>query len=157
MNIRTTLLSISVLLMALLTSCDNDINDFDPELDPLKGKIAGQDWQYAAGNAQFDGFRNDVEGLIIGEGVQDPCGVRVTSKAHLRVRFPADRRNFTLPFIDNEGYVIFNHPNGAKRLTASAGFIEVVAISGTEVIGFINADFDDNNTVQGSFELRVCN
>lgn len=141
----------------LLDACDSDINDFDVEKDPLKGMIGGQDWTYVTGNAQHDSFANSLTGLIMAESKPDPCAIRVSNEAHLAIRIPALRQSINLPYANNQYYVIFSLPNGTKRLTASGGFIEVVAISTTEMIGYISADFDDGNTVKGAFRLEICN
>ncbi len=140
-----------------LSSCKDDINGFDLEKDPLKGKIGGEEWQYAAGSANVNNSSYYLEGLIVGESTQDPCAIRVSSKLHLSIKIPGRKGSYNLPFPANEGYVIFNLPNGTKKFTASGGFIEVVAVGSQQLIGYMSADFDDDNTVQGSFLLEFCN
>lgn len=149
---KTVLLFFGVL--ALMTSCDSDTNNFDLDKDPLKGTIGGKSWTFETGNAEYRS--NLITGLLIAQEVQDPCGVRSTIHSHLSVELPAGRGNYNLPFVNNYGYVKFHIGEGASY-TATSGFIEVVALSGTEVIGYVSADFDDNNHVQGSFLLQVCN
>ena len=141
--------------LILLGSCDSDTNKFDLDKDPLKGVIGGKSWAYAVGNAQYTS--NTITGLILAEEVQEPCAVRLTSDAHLSVKMPAIRGNHNLPFINNNGHVIFDLAGSSTRYTATSGFIEVVELNGSEVVGYISAEFDDNNHVQGSFLLQVCN
>ena len=140
-----------------LSSCEDDISGFDLEKDPLKGKIGGEEWQYAVGSANANNSSYYLEGLIVGESAQDPCAIRVSSKPHLSLKIPGRKGSYNLPFAANEGYVVFNLPNGAKKLTASGGFIEVVAVGSQQLIGYMSADFDDDNTVKGSFLLEFCN
>ena len=138
--------------------CEDKINPYDLERDPLRGKIGGEDWNYTAGNAQFNTFDNDITGLITAIDISDPCAIRISNDPHITLKFPAVRRNYTLPFINqNDGFVIFNLKGGTKKLTATSGFLEVVAITSTEVVGYISADFDEKNNVQGAFLLQICN
>lgn len=147
----------ALLMLIAFTGCDGDINDFDPNKSPITGVIDGEEWSYAGGNGQYNAFNDDVTGMFYPQTVQDPCGVRATSNPHISIKFPAFRENYNIPTYNNRAYVIFNTQDGAKRLTAASGFIEIVAINGTEAIGFVSANFDDDNYIEGTFALNICN
>jgi len=141
-----------------LSSCKDDISGFDLEKDPLKGKIGGEEWQYAAGSANVNNSSYYLEGLIVGESTQDPCAIRVSSKLHLSIKIPGRKGSYNInSSLNSEATIIFNLPNGVKRFTATGGFVEVVAVGSQQLIGYMSADFDDDNTVQGSFLLEFCN
>lgn len=155
-------LPVLLVVLALCSSCNNDVNDFNPDKDPLTGMVGGEDWTYGSGNASYEYFSGDYTGIILDVDLDDPC-TRVpggVSESHLVVRFPAQRGNYNLPYINNTGNtaeVIFDLPDG-KRYTATAGFLEIVQITSTDIVGFISADYDEeSNYVEGAFILRICN
>ncbi|REE01735.1 hypothetical protein [Marinoscillum furvescens] len=142
----------------VVLGCGEKIQDFDPNKDRLEGKIAGEAWAYRTGNLRYSTSINALTGLIVDFDVQEPCGVRLTSQPHVELRIPAQRGNYDLnSFTDNRLYLKLHHENSTKIYTATAGFVEVLAISQLEAMGFISAEFDENNKVQGSFLLRICN
>lgn len=149
-----------ILLIALIIpgiGCDKDTNNFDLNKDPLRGVIGGKEWEYTVGNGEYLISANRITGLIMNEDLQDPCVKKLSSLSHLSVRFPPVRASYNLPFIGNDGYIVFSLAGGSTKYTATSGFIEVVEVSSHAVIGYISADFDDNNHVQGSFLLEICN
>ncbi len=150
-------LVISIVSLTGIFSCGSDVNDFDPEKSPVKGVIGGEDWEYQSANGLYNASYGFIEGRMLPDSLADPCAVRVTSKPHLFFRVPAQRYNFNLPTIDGSAVVNFNFDNGSKNLTASGGYIEIVEISGNYAIGALNAVFDDENEVQGTFLIQICN
>lgn len=146
-----------LVLIALsgILSCDDTLDDFDPSKNPLTGKIGGEEWTYGSGWVGTQGFSNLLQGLIL-LNPKDPCSVRLTNAGHIQVRFPAAEQTFDLPFPTQDGHVIFAETNGGRQLTASSGFIQLVSITGREAIGFLSADFDDDNFVEGTFVLEIC-
>lgn len=147
----------SIMSLATVFSCDSDVNDFDPERSPVKGVIGGQNWEYQSANGLFNASYGFIEGRMLPDSLSDPCAVRVTSKPHLFYRVPAQRNQFGLPTVEGSAVVTFNFEEGNKILTASGGFIEIVEINGNYAIGALNAVFDDDNEVQGTFLIRICN
>lgn len=145
------------LCVVLLAGCGDDINEFDINKNRLHGKVGGFDWEYTGGSSVYDTFNNQVKGIIIAIDVTDPCSIRLTSDPHIRVQLPATRGNYNLPFIGNNYFVQFAGGTSGKVLTATSGFVEVVSISSTEIIGFMSADFDENNTIEGTFFVTICN
>lgn len=140
-----------------LVSCDDSINQFDLDEDPLIGKINGEDWSYTVGRADYSLVSNQAAGYIFNEELENPCLKVNTTAAHVLIAFPTAKGNYNLPFINNTGYVKFATPNGGPIYTAAGGFLEIVEVNSYEIIGYISADFDDDNYVQGSFLVEVCN
>jgi hypothetical protein len=148
-------LFIFIYLLSAIVSCESSIDQFDTEKDPLVGKIGGEDWKYASGNARFNVNTNSLSGLLVAKGVQDPCAIRLSGDAHLTLIVPAERGTYNLG-IFNGPEIIFNTPSGAQRFTASGGFIQIAAINSRQALGYINATFDDDNYVQGAFLVDIC-
>ena len=153
-----TLLPIWTLFFLALCGCDDQINKFDLEKDPLSGKIGGVEWEYSAngGRVDYSNFSNQATGKIFNDpNLTDPCLKILSNEAHLDVAFFTQRGNYTLGLIDS-GEIKFVTPNGGAIYTATSGFIEIVEVNAFEIIGYISADFDEDNFVQGSFLVRIC-
>jgi len=157
MKLQSVLFAITLTVLTLSIGCDTTLDDFDPSEDPLTGKIGGEEWTYSSAYASENIRTSILEGLLILQDIQDPCAIRLPTDPYISIKVPSLRETYNLPSINGNIEVIFNTRNGAKRLTASGGFIQVVAFSGREAIGFINATFDDDNFVEGSFVLEICN
>ncbi len=142
-----------MLLFIGLSGCKDE--QFDLDDDPLDGVIGGDPWVYTAGSVGQDLFTSNLNALLLAQETSDACAVVNTIRPHITMTFPPRRGNYTLS-VDNV-QVIFNLEGGSTKYTATAGFLEVVGINSTEVIGYLSADFDEKNNVQGSFFLRVCN
>ena len=151
------LFGLAIISLVTIGSCDDKVNQFDLDKDPLKGKIDGVEWEYTGGRVDYSNFSNQAVGKIFNENLTDPCARVNTIFAHLDVAFPTERGNYNLPFINNTGFIKFVTPNGGPIYTATSGFLEIVEVNGFEIIGFISADFDEDNNVQGSFLVRICN
>ncbi len=149
------LLVVSFMLFTLI-GCDNTLDNFDTEKDPLIGKIGGEDWKYISGGARSDLRTNQIAGLLTGLNVQEPCAIRVLGEPYLELRVPGRIGNYNLPSANGEVTLIFVSRNGEQRLSVTGGFMEIAALSGRQALGRINASVDDDNTVEGSFLLEIC-
>ncbi|XOV92385.1 MAG: hypothetical protein ACFHWX_19545 [Bacteroidota bacterium] len=146
-------ISISFLLISL-TGCKDQY--FEIDKDPLKGEIEGDTWVYGSGRIRYDQFYvQGLTGIIFQETLNDPCTRVSTVDHHISLSIPYDKGNFNLPFAVPNYYVVFSI-DGITEYTANTGFIEIVAVTPTEVIGYLSASFDDDNHAQGSFSLRLC-
>ncbi len=148
--------TIGLILFLAVSGCDNEVNNFDLDEEPLAGKIEGTDWHYTVGRLEYSSVSNQAAGNIYNETLSDPCLRLHTIEAHLQVAFPTADGYYNLPFINNTGYIKFVPPNGGTSYTASGGFIQIVEVNSYEIIGYISADFDDNTFVKGSFLARIC-
>ena len=145
----------------LLSACGKDEVELPDEV--LQGKIDGEEWTYKSANAYLESadFRYKVTFLSSEETVSDPCALRSTAKRHITafLRFPEYEGNYTIsPQLvnDNEVVVTFN-ADISGSLIASSGFMSIFAIENRVVFGYLQAVLDDDNTVEGSFQIRLCN
>ncbi len=148
---RVLMISVSLLL---LVGCKDQY--FEIENDPLVGEIDGKEWIFGSGRIRYDQFyAQGLTGILFEEKLTDPCIKVNTVDPHLSISIPYDRGNFNLPFATPNYYVVFSE-DGVTEYTANTGFIEIVAVTSTEVVGYLSASYDDENHVQGSFSLRLC-
>ncbi len=146
-------LIISIFLIPL-TGCKDQY--FEIENDPLKGTIDGEEWIFGSGRVRYDQFyAQGLTGILFEETLNDPCSKVNTVEHHISLSIPYDRGNFNLPFATPNYYVVFSL-DGITEYTANTGFIEIVAVTPTEVVGYLSASYDDDNHAQGSFSLRLC-
>lgn len=140
----------------LLVSCGDDKIDV-PDI-PLAGKIAGADWEYKFGNASVFLSDGSHKYLLLStqEIGEEPCPIVSTSKPHLEMILPLAIASYSLPLFGNNS-VKFVFGNGTV-LSATAGFIEIVAIDldTQRLVGYISADFDEDNEVLGTFIVDLC-
>lgn len=137
-----------------LTSCKDGVDDFDLTKDPLDGKIEGADWAFTVGNANRSTSGNQMSCFLLGKDISDACAVRASFDPYIYLRFPPAKGTYNIGF--NSVEVIFSYKNQTKQLNAYAGYIQIVYVSSTTIIGYLSADIDDDNVVEGSFSLNVC-
>ncbi|WP_421763745.1 hypothetical protein [Ekhidna sp.] len=145
--------------ITLLSGCGSD--EIQLPSQKLEGKINGTDWSYKSGNGYIEttDFEYRVRFLSSKEAVNDPCTLPNPSLSHVRANFkPAVRSYFVTPQAvdDNQVQVTFEI-SPSQKLIATSGFMEVYAIESQVVIGYLQAVLDDDNKVEGSFEIRLCN
>lgn len=149
--IRLAIICISLLS---LTGCQNEFTEIAN--DPLKGQIDGEEWVFGSGRVRNDPFLvQGITGIMFEEILTDPCTRVNTIEPHISLAVPFERGNFNLPFAIPNYHVVFSL-DGVTEFTANTGFIEIVAVTPTEVVGYLSASFDDDNQAQGSFSLRLC-
>ncbi len=141
----------------LLSSCKADEIDLPDE--PLAGKIDGQDWETKFGNAYI--YSSDLKYkyllLSTAELGDDPCPILSSSNPHLQMILPLGTGSYSLPlpvFSENVKFVL----GDGTVLSATSGFIEVIAINPdtNELVGYLQADFDEDNEVMGTFIIELC-
>lgn len=146
-------LLISLVLLSFI-GCKDQY--FEIDKDPLKGQIDGEEWVFGSGRIRYDQFyAQGLTGIMLEESLTDPCTRVSTVEHHISLSIPYDRGNFNLPFAVPNHYVVFS-TDGITEYTANTGFIEIVAVTPTEVVGYLSASYDNNNHAQGSFTLRLC-
>lgn len=149
-----TLFVLSAFCILSLTNCDDNS---DVEAAPLTGTIGGEAWSYKYAKA----FYNEIDDLYDVElyGTQhtedDPCSIFISGEAHLSIQVPNAMGNYQVP---SDIQVLFDQPGTDNAFfRATGGFVEITAASGGQVVGFIQASFDDENTVEGTFSFSRCN
>ena len=144
---------IIVMLILLLTGCDNT---FD-EAPPLSGVIDGQDWYYKYAKANYVMTESKFTAELYGKGQteQDPCSIVNTNEAYLSLEVPSQTGNYQIP---SDIPVIFGLP-GVTNTTFSAisGYMDITAGNSSQVVGYIEAYYDEKNKVSGSFSFSRCN
>ena len=143
--------------LAILLACSGDNIDLPDEI--LAGKINGVDWEFRTGSVSFTGG-NGNQYLLFStlESTDQGCSLVSSTNPYLSIKLPTGSGNYSIPIPPNQGdNVKFIHGDGTI-LSATSGFVEIVGVNqGTnELVGYLQALFDDNNTVQGTFRLEVC-
>ena len=145
--------------MLLLLGCNSD--DVQLPDRQLGGQIGGSEWNYKSANGYLisTDLQYQVRFLSDEETVTDPCTLPVPSRSHIRAVFRPSVGNFfiTPQVINNNEVQASFEVSPSQSLTATNGFMEIFAIENQRAIGYLQAVLDDENTVEGSFEIRLCN
>lgn len=148
------LLSISITLG--LTGC-KDETGLGGNL--IEGVISGEEWEYKFAKANYDPFNEtfDVEMFGQMETINDPCAV-FSINGYIDMVIPNQTGSFNLPFSNPKYSLTFSQAGvGQESFVANSGFVEIITISGRRVGGYIQAYYDDENIVEGSFAFNRCN
>jgi len=146
------------LLPLLLTSCDDTTNDITAE-NVAKGKVASTDWEFGGGKAQARLQFNDYQLTLMStaeNASRDPCAVVTPNNGYLTMTVPPALGNYSVS-ADANGVRFFDGNNATTFFTATSGFIQVTAVTSFDIEGFLQANFDDDNTVEGYFLAAICN
>ncbi len=152
---------LSVLIIAIsgclfLSNCGKDEIQL-PEQD-LTGKVDGEAWdlKFSSGFIFSSDLKYRVRFLSTQEGASDPCNVPSTGNTHVSIVIPLQRGSFSLPLPILEESARFHLADGNTILAAS-GFLEIFDIDNARIFGYLQAQLDDDNSVEGSFEALLCN
>lgn len=140
----------------LLTGCgQNEIQLPDQELE---GMVAGEPWKFKLGNAYLysSDLKYQIKFLSTEEGAEDPCTVPSTANAHVSMIMQLRRGSFSIPLPITDESARFHWPNGSSAI-ATSGFLEIFDINNARVFGYLQAQLDEDNIVEGSFEVLICN
>ncbi len=140
----------------LLTNCgENDIQLPD---QVLVGKVEGKDWELKFGNAFIfsSDLKYQIKFLSTQESAQDPCAVPNTGNNHISMIMPLQRGSFSIPLPIVSESARFHYSDGSSAI-ATSGFLEIFDIDNLRIFGYLQAQLDDDNTVEGSFEVLICN
>ncbi|WP_436514492.1 hypothetical protein [Ekhidna sp. To15] len=146
-------------MTSFLVACGND--DIQLPEQELLGKIDGQEWDYQSANGYLisSDFQYRARFLSDEESVSDPCTLPSPTLKHVKAIFrPAEISYFVAPqaIDDNQVQVSFE-VSPSKSLIASSGFMEIYAIDNLIAFGYLQAFLDDDHSVEGLFEIRLCN
>lgn len=148
-----------LVLCILATACSGD--EIELPQNELEGTINGQAWSYKSANGYLvsSDFQYGIRFLSSEETVKDPCTQPNPTITHVSAVFrPAMGSFFVAPqAIDNNQVKVVFELSPGQSLTATSGFMEVYAIDNQVVVGYLQAVLDDDNRVEGSFEIRLCN
>lgn len=150
------LLALFGAISAALPSCGGTQIEL-PE-QRLTGSIDGQEWDMKFANAYIfsSDLKYQLKFLSTAEGGDDPCAVPFTANTHVSIIMPLQIRSYSLPLPIVEESARFQFSNGSSAI-ATSGFLEIYDIVNARVFGYMQAQLDDDNTVEGSFEAFICN
>lgn len=125
----------------------------------LDGVIKGDAWTFMSGRAKIDQFRPGRLVLNFWETSEaDPCNVFFpTSSRNLITSIPKTVGSYEL---GNEMNVTFSYQSaseGSANLIATTGRMIVDEVTSDSVKGRFVAVYDDQNAVNGTFSLPLCN
>lgn len=147
-------LTLAILIAGQFTSCGDDQLDI-PNV-PLSGMVGGEQWDFKMGFfRQWSASEYEYRLFSTEEQSDDPCSVVSTSNSFIRVVVPSSGQSHQVTNGDQRKNLKFDLGNGTV-FNASSGFIEIFAFDGFRLHGYLQAIFDDGNTVQGRFELEPC-
>lgn len=141
--------------LLILISCGNETG-LDQDL--LNGVIGGGEWRYQFAKANFD-FNGSVDIEMYGQMEQEtnPCVIN-SIEGYISVTLPTETGTYTLPLPIQSETLRFHQPGvGQMLFVANSGFVEVFTVEGRRVAGYIQASFDEDNTVEGTFIFDTCN
>lgn len=152
--IRKFSFTFAVLTAGLFISCGDDKIDI-PDT-PLEGLVGGEQWDFKMGFfRQWSASEYEYRLFSTQEQANDPCAVVSTSNPFIRVVVPSSGQSHQVTNADLRKNLKFDLGNGTV-LNASSGFIEIFAFDGFRLYGYLQAIFDEQNTVQGRFEIEPC-
>ncbi|MEM7297890.1 MAG: hypothetical protein AAF391_06450 [Bacteroidota bacterium] len=147
------------LLVSLAIGCAND--DIQLPDQELLGTIDGEDWEYDSANGflQTTDFQYLARFLSDKETVSDPCALPRPGRMHVKAIFRPAIGSFTVTpqAISNNQVQVAFEISPAKTLIAGSGFMEIFDINNQIVFGYLQAIVDDENMVEGAFQVRLCN
>ncbi|WP_425389632.1 hypothetical protein [Ekhidna sp.] len=156
---RKSFLSTLISLLIIFCGCGDDEIQLPDKL--LEGTINGEEWSYKSANGYLvsSDLQYRVRFLSSEETVKDPCTLPTPTLAHVKAIFrPAERSYFIAPqAIDNNQVQVSFEVSTSQNLIATSGFMEIYAIENQVIIGYLQAYLDDDHSVEGSFQIRLCN
>lgn len=143
----------------MLSACGDDGIQL-PDKD-LTGTIDGEAWEYGSANGfvQTTDAQFLIKFLSSEELVSDPCALPSPGRSHVKAIFRPAIGSYTVSpqaLSNNQVQVAFELSPG-KSLIAGSGFMEIFDINNRIVFGYLQAIVDDENMVEGAFQIRLCN
>ena len=147
------------LTLLFLSSCGNDDIQL-PDKD-LEGKIGGNDWSYKSANGFLlsADLRYTIRFISDKETATDPCTLPSPGLAHARAIFKPFIGSYVVASqaIDNNQVQVAFQLSPSRSLIASSGFMEIYDINAQIIYGYLQAVLDDENRIEGAFQIKLCN
>ena len=155
MFLRSVPVLVSMLCVTLVNCGKNEIQLPEKQLG---GKVNGEDWELKFGNAYIysSDLKYQLRFLSKKEGAEDPCAVPSTSNPHVSMIMRLQRGSFSIPLPIVAESARFNFGDGSSAI-ATSGFLEIFDIDNSRIFGYLQAQLDDDNSIEGSFEVLICN
>lgn len=151
---KRSFLALAMLFLMAFIACDNELGE---DLPLLNGQVGGQSWTFKLGKALRDPFGEELDLSFYSEQEfgDDPCAIGNSNNTHLTITIPVNLGNYNLP--QNGQSLVFQQAGSNASVQAASGFIEITQLTGIRGIGYLQATFDDDNTVEGRFQFDICN
>lgn len=160
------LISLLLLFALFISSCETEEEEPD-ECAPqytdqtLAGSISGESFNDPHGIAEVSSTNEDELNFhfyIISEG--EGCELTNAGKKHyISFTLPRFRKDLEgsheLGVFDGRIHAVSFHIEESTK-GATCGGIEITGVSGSEISGRIDAEFDGENTVNGTFTVPRC-
>ncbi|MDQ3364168.1 MAG: hypothetical protein M3680_01890 [Myxococcota bacterium] len=148
---RTSCLVFSLVVAVTAPACSSS-SSFEIAATPLAGEVGGQPWTLVLGHTS----------AFLSEGEDDffatlypttftACGFSEPGGAHLIVAIPKEPGDYELGLGLNMTFY-----DGETNRVATNGRIVVDAVTATRVTGGLHAKYDDDNEVDGQFDVTIC-
>lgn len=146
----------AMIMLGLLgfSACDNELGE---DLPLLNGMVGGEDWDFKLGKAFRDPFGEELDVSFYSEQEfgDDPCAIGNSNNTHLTITIPFAVGNYNIP--QNGESLVFQQAGTNASFQAASGFIEITQLTGLRGVGYLQATFDEQNTVEGRFQFDICN
>lgn len=126
----------------------------------VQGLIGGQDWILMSGTAKPSPFDAGKLSLRLSNlQTDDPCNTYKMGDREVltTVANQVGETQFGVGNPITTATFFIQSENRSDNLISGAGKIRIVEIGKEKVLGFIYTTIDEQNIVNGSFELSVCN
>lgn len=134
-------------------------SELDIPNQPLQGQINGESWTSELANAfQLPGGQIRARFLSELEPVADPCTLPSPGLAHVKAIFRPSLGDYNVAPValdDNQVQVAFEL-SPSVSLTAVSGSMSIFDINNGIAVGFLQAQLDDDNQVEGVFTMSFC-
>jgi hypothetical protein len=141
------------LSLAACATDDSDSSSSKPvDSTPVAGMVGGQTWTFAAGHT--DAFLSEGEDTFFATLFPTQfttCGFSEPSGNHLIIGIPKVVGDYPMSLSRNMTFVV-----GNDNKIAIDGHIVVTEVTATKLKGGIVAKFDDQNEVNGTFDIPIC-
>jgi hypothetical protein len=134
--------------------CSDNNNEEPP---PLEGLIAGEAWTFKYAKAIYNEIDQIYDTELYGtqQTNDDPCQIVFSGEAFLSFQLPNATGNYQIPA---DIIVKFEQPGTSNDFyTAVSGYVDITSITSGQVVGFVQAYYDDDNSVEGTFSFLSCN
>ena len=147
-----------VFLLGTVSSCGGDQIDVPDQ--PLQGRLDGNAWTSVSANAYRlpGGIQINVRFLSELEPVSDPCALPSPGLAHVRAIFRPAIGDFSVApsALDENQVQVGFQVSPSTNLTAVSGFMSIFDINNGIIFGYLQAEIDDDHSVEGSFRINLC-
>lgn len=163
---KTTLKSLMLLIAAVAFSCGGDEENgpgYEFIDQDAAGEIGNVSWVYADGFASIVDFgggeiRVSVDLTLIQD--EEGCDIFIAEGDAFFFSVPNEVGLYKLK-MDNVGtdsytVTLYDDDEATNYLVVEGGAVEILAISGTEVSGRIDARHDSQTFVNGNFTVSIC-